>query len=82
MTTKLKPLRAAVLAALVPAFMAGCNASAAAPSAVPGQAASAQSAPAIQHGRYAVPDFSQLAEQAGPAVVNISVTEKASPTSD
>jgi serine protease Do len=84
MTAKLKPLRAAVLAALVPAFVAGCNTSTAAPAPIVAPAASHAAVPAQQRqGRnYAVPDFSQLAEQAGPAVVNISVTEKASPTSD
>ena len=81
MTPNLKPLRAAVLAALIPAFVAGCNTSNAAPAA-PAAAppAAARQAPVVQQGRYAVPDFSVLAEQAGPAVVNISVTEKAEPT--
>jgi serine protease Do len=84
MTAKMKPLRAAVLAALVPAFVAGCNTSTAAPTQSAAPAASHAAVPAQQRqGRnYAVPDFSQLAEQAGPAVVNISVTEKAAPTSD
>ena len=33
-------------------------------------------APAAQSGRYGLPDFSALVEQVGPAVVNISVTQK------
>ena len=33
-------------------------------------------APLAQSGRYGLPDFSALVEQVGPAVVNISVTQK------
>ena len=65
---KPNPLRAIVLAALLPAFVAGCNVSAATPPA-PAQSASQT----VRAG----PDFSGLVEQEGPAVVNISVTEKA-----
>ena len=68
---KTNVMRAAVLAALVPAFAAGCAPSAAAPTP---SVQAAQSAP-----RLAVPDFTRLVEQAGPAVVNISVTQKARP---
>jgi serine protease Do len=70
---KTRIMHAAVLAALLPAFVAGCspavpNAHAAAPAVVQAPAAARQ---------LPGPDFSQLAEDAGPAVVNISVTEKA-----
>src|SRR5205807_957849 len=77
MTMKMKLIRAAVLAALVPAaFVAGYSASKAGPSpqAAP-NAAVAQAAP-VGAG-FRIPDFSQIAEQAGPAVVNISVTKQA-----
>ncbi len=72
---KQKALRTAVLAALMPAFVAGCTASTAAPFAPDATAPAAvpQSAGHLS----ALPDFSQLAEQAGPAVVNISVTKVA-----
>ena len=72
---KQKALRTAVLAALLPAFVAGCTASTAAPFApdATARAAVPQSAGRLS----ALPDFSQLAEQAGPAVVNISVTKVA-----
>ena len=63
---KLKPLRAAVLAALIPAFAAGC---------VDSIASQPTAAPVTQSARPG-PDFTRLVEQAGPAVVNISVTEK------
>jgi serine protease Do len=66
---KMNVMRAAVLAALLPAFVAGCSSSIAAPT--PQAAAPATAAAQLR------PDFSQLAEQAGPAVVNISVTAKA-----
>ena len=80
MNLEMKPLRLAVLAALLPAFVAGCNASAAplpqnvaaAPATAPA-APQATSAAGVRPG----PDFSALVEQEGPAVVNISVTEKA-----
>jgi serine protease Do len=65
-------LRAAVLAALLPAFVAGCSPSMAAPTAQ-AAAPAATASQAVRPG----PDFSPLAEQAGPAVVNISVTQKA-----
>jgi len=41
----------------------------------PSHAASAPAAP-VSAGRYGLPDFSGLVEQVGPAVVNISVTQK------
>ena len=63
-------LRAAVLAALIPAF-AGCTASTAA---TPATAPVATQSAAVARG---VPDFTQLVKQAGPAVVNISVTKEA-----
>src|ERR1700716_7119 len=65
-------LHAAVLAALLPAFVTGCSPSVAAPMAQAAAPAAATAA-AMRPG----PDFSLLAEQAGPAVVNISVTQKA-----
>jgi serine protease Do len=71
-------LRALVLAALVPAFAAGCSTSASAGQAAAGasapQTASSITAPtAASHG---APDFTKLVQQAGPAVVNISVTKE------
>jgi serine protease Do len=69
---KTKIMHAAVLAALLPAFVAGC--SPAVPNAHAAAPAVAQAPAAV---RQPGPDFSQLAEDAGPAVVNISVTEKA-----
>jgi serine protease Do len=69
-------LRAAVLAAFLPAFVAGCSPSIAAPNAHAAASAVATPAAATSAMRPG-PDFSQLAEQAGPAVVNISVTQKA-----
>jgi serine protease Do len=77
---KLKTLHAAVLAALLPAFVAGCTQSDAA--SVPQATSPVVAAPSQPVARVPGPDFSQLAEQAGPAVVNISVTQKASPTAD
>jgi serine protease Do len=74
---KLRPptLRAAVLAALIPAFAAGCSTSNAAPHAAAGATTSSITAPTpATHG---APDFTKLVEQAGPAVVNISVTKEA-----
>ena len=83
MTAKLKPLRAAVLAALVPAFIAGCNTSTAAPAQSVAPAASHAAVPAQQRRGATTrsPTSRQLAKEAGPAVVNISVTEKAAPAS-
>ena len=73
---KMKLIRAAVLAALVPAaFVAGYSASTAGPS--PQAAPNAAVAQAPAGVGFSTPDFSQLAEQAGPAVVNISVTKQA-----
>src|SRR4051812_23536130 len=69
---KMKIMHAVVLAALLPAFVAGCSPSV---STVHAAAPAVTQAPAA--GRVPGPDFSQLAEQAGPAVVNISVTQKA-----
>ena len=74
---QLKPLRAAVLAALLPAFVAGCNASAAPTARDVAAATPAAAAPAQAGVVRPGPDFSALVEQEGPAVVNISVTEKA-----
>jgi serine protease Do len=67
---KPRTIRAAVLAALLPAFVAGCSASAATPF------APAAAAPVASPAR-ALPDFTRLAEQAGPAVVNITVSKPA-----
>jgi serine protease Do len=66
---RLHPLRAAVAAALVPAFIAGCTTSTAAPAPL-----TAASQPAVAQ---AAPDFTRLVKEAGPAVVNISVTKQA-----
>ena len=63
---KLKTLRAASLALLIPAFAAGCSTSTAA----------AQPAGPSQALVVGAPDFTKLAVQAGPAVVNISVTKQ------
>jgi serine protease Do len=65
-------MHAAVLAALLPAFVAGCS-----PTVSSAHAAAPVAAQASAAVRQPGPDFSQLAEQAGPAVVNISVTQKA-----
>jgi len=67
----MQPLRAAVLAALFPVVIAGCSASTAAtpPAAVP-------AAPAAAAVRGPGFDFTQLAKDEGPAVVNISVTKE------
>jgi serine protease Do len=76
---KMKLMRAAVLAAFLPVFAAGCTSSVAQPANTPN--AGAKATVAQTTGRLAaLPDFSQLVEQAGPAVVNISVTKKATPT--
>ncbi len=73
---KTKILHAAVIAAFVPALLTGCaDSRAAAPAAAP----VAQQQSSVNAGR---PDFTQLVQQEGPAVVNISVTEKASPTAN
>ena len=74
MRWKLPTLRAALLAALIPAFVAGCSTSSAAPQAGAG-ASAAVATSAATHG---APDFTQLVKQAGPAVVNISVTKEVS----
>jgi serine protease Do len=68
---KANVMRAAVAAALLPAFVAGCAPSTAAPSP---HVSSAQATVQLPG-----PDFTQLVQQAGPAVVNISVTHKATP---
>ena len=62
---RLHPLRAAIAAALIPAFVAGCSTSTAAP------------APAAVPQAVATPDFTRLVREAGPAVVNIQVTKQA-----
>ena len=68
---RMHPVRAAVLAALFPIAMAGCSASTAATQApaVPAATASA----AVRGPGF---DFTQLAREEGPAVVNISVTKE------
>jgi serine protease Do len=63
-------LRAVVLAALIPAFAGGCSTSTAANPPAPSITAPS----AATHG---APDFTRLVQQAGPAVVNISVTKEA-----
>src|SRR3954471_8314504 len=68
-TMRLHPLRAAIAAALVPAFIAVCSTSTAAPAPL---ASASQATPA-----QAAPDFTRLVNEAGPAVVNISVTKQA-----
>src|SRR5438094_3062525 len=76
MPMKVKLIRAAVIAAFLPAFVAGCSPSTASPTAkAPADAVVAQ---ASAGAGFRAPDFSQLAEQAGPAVVNISVTKPVS----
>jgi len=68
---KMQAMRAAVLAALFPLVIAGCSASsvAAQPAAAPAATASA----AVRGPGF---DFTQLAKEEGPAVVNISVTKE------
>ncbi|HEX7053482.1 MAG TPA: DegQ family serine endoprotease [Burkholderiales bacterium] len=69
-----------MLAALVPAFVAGCSASTAAQQPAAGGATAptgaAQAQAAAPRG---TPDFTRLVKQAGPAVVNISVTKEVRP---
>jgi serine protease Do len=68
---RMHPLRAAVIAALFPIVIAGCSASAApqpGPAATPAASAAAVRGPGF--------DFTQLAREEGPAVVNISVTKE------
>ncbi|HEY6864194.1 MAG TPA: DegQ family serine endoprotease [Burkholderiales bacterium] len=72
---KANVLRAAVLAALLPAFVAGCSASSASPIASTATTTSVTERTAA--GRAGLPDFTRLAEQAGPAVVNITVSKPA-----
>jgi serine protease Do len=74
MKPTLPKMRAALVAVLIPAFAAGCTSPSAA-SAAAGATAPAVSAPhaALRGG----PDFTALVKQAGPAVVNISVTKEA-----
>jgi serine protease Do len=68
---RMHPLRAAVMAALFPVIIAGCSASTAAtqPAAAPGATAAAS----VRGPGF---DFTQLAKEEGPAVVNISVTKE------
>ena len=70
---KQKPMRAAILAALIPLFVGCSQAGVAASAPVQPQTSAAAPAPLVQAA--ALPDFSALAAQAGPAVVNISVTK-------
>jgi serine protease Do len=72
---KANALRVAVLAALLPAFVAGCSASSATPIASTTTTTSVTDRAAP--GRAGLPDFTRLAEQAGPAVVNITVSKPA-----
>jgi serine protease Do len=67
---RMHPLRAAVMAALFPVVIAGCSASTAAtqPAAPAATAAASVRGPGF--------DFTQLAKEEGPAVVNISVTKE------
>jgi serine protease Do len=71
---KVPTLRAAVIAALIPAFVAGCSATRAATQPAAAAPVAASSAVARAPGF----DFTQLAKEAGPAVVNISVTKDVS----
>ncbi|MBW8906581.1 MAG: DegQ family serine endoprotease [Betaproteobacteria bacterium] len=70
---KRNTLRAAVMAALLPAFVAGCTMSNAAAPAANAPAAASVGA-AVRGPGF---DFTQLAKDEGPAVVNISVTKEA-----
>ena len=72
---KQKTVRAAILAALIPMFAACSQPGVAASASAPTNAAQPPAAqtPLVQGS--ALPDFSGLAAQAGPAVVNISVTK-------
>jgi len=63
-------MRAAVLAALFPLVIAGCSASSAA---TPAAAPAATAAASVRGPGF---DFTQLAKDEGPAVVNISVTKE------
>lgn len=71
-----KTITKAVMIALLPAFIVGCSANSIAAGAVAPvkaeQAAPMQMAAAQTRG---LPDFSEIAAQAGPAVVNISITK-------
>src|SRR5690242_10713607 len=73
MMMKRNTLRAAVMAALLPAFVAGCTMSNAATPPATAPAAAGASATVRGPGF----DFTQLAKDEGPAVVNISVTKEA-----
>ena len=64
----MQPLRAALLAALFPLVVGGCSASSAAT-----QPAAATAAASVRGPGF---DFTQLAKDEGPAVVNISVTKE------
>jgi len=68
---RMQPLRAAVLAALFPLVIAGCS-----PSSAATQPAAAPAATAAASVRGPGFDFTQLAKDEGPAVVNISVTKE------
>jgi len=70
-------LRAAVIAALVPAFVAGCaGSSISAISSVHAQSAPMAAAGSTASALRGLPDFSDLVTREGPAVVNISTTQK------
>jgi serine protease Do len=68
---RMQPLRAAVMAALLPVVIAGCSASTAATQ--PPAAPAATAAASVRGPGF---DFTQLAKDEGPAVVNISVTKE------
>lgn len=69
-------LSKAVITAVFPIFLAGCTSSGVAASApVPPKAEQSAAARTLPAQMPALPDFSELAAEAGPAVVNISVTK-------
>jgi len=75
---KQRTLSKAVLAALFPVLIAGCSSDGIAAASSKIEPAAAVQAPGTQSSgaqMRALPDFSDLAAQAGPAVVNISVTK-------
>jgi serine protease Do len=72
---KRKIIARAIVSALLPAFIAGCSSNGiAASSAAPVKAGQPGAAKIFSMQSPALPDFSNLAAGAGPAVVNISVT--------
>jgi len=73
------PSAAAEAAAAPPVVASAAAAAAAAPAAMPEQDG-APGTPSGAPGRYALPDFSQLVDRYGPAVVNVEVVEKLQPS--